>query len=372
MGTFVRAARAGIAIVALLTVAACSSSGSDTSAGGGAVGTATAASDLGGMDALIAAAEKEGKLAVAALPPGRATYDGLITAFRARYDIEVDVQNPDGPGAEDAKAVKDLLGSGRVPDVLDIGMAQALANAELFAPYKVITWADIPDAQKEPTGLWFQGYGGYMAIGYDPAKVPAPASVADLLKPAYKGTVALTGDPTRTTAALNGVMMASLATGGTPDDISKGVDFFRQLKGSGNVSPVPATSATVKSGATPVVLDWDYLSAARVADVPAWKVFVPPNAMLGGYHVQAVTKAAPHPAAARLWEEFLYSDEGQNLWLKGGARPVRMARMTEAGTIDATAAAALPKAQGTPHFLTGEQATKAKAYLAGNWAKAIG
>ena len=80
---------------------------------------------------------------------------------------------------------------------------------------------------------------------------------------------------------------------------------------------------------------------------------------------------APHPAAARLWQEYLYSDAGQNLWLKGGARPVRMDAMTKAGTVDKAAADALPKVSGTPVFMSEEQATKAKTYLATNWSKAI-
>jgi putative spermidine/putrescine transport system substrate-binding protein len=128
----------------------------------------------------------------------------------------------------------------------------------------------------------------------------------------------------------------------------------------------------VKSGETPVVFDWDYLSAAHVTDVPTWKVFVPSDAVLGGYYAQAINKDAAHPAAARLWEEYLFSDEGQNLWLKGGARPVRMEAMTSAGTVDKTAAAALPQVSGTPQFLSEEQNTKAKDVLASTWAKAIG
>ena len=127
----------------------------------------------------------------------------------------------------------------------------------------------------------------------------------------------------------------------------------------------------MKNGTTPVVFDWDYLSTSHGKDVPTWKIFVPSNAVLGGYYAQAVNKAAPHPAAARLWEEYLYSTEGQNLWLKGGARPVEMDAMTKAGTIDTAAAAALPQVQGTPQFMTDAQATAAGAYLSANWAKAI-
>jgi len=264
-----------------------------------------------------------------------------------------------------------LKGTDRAPDVLDVGMAVALANTSLFAPYQVSTWADIPAAQKDAGGLWTQDYGGYMSIGYDSAKVPVITSVNDLLKPQFKGKVALNGAPDQANAALNGVMMVNIAVGGTADDISKGVDFFHQLKQAGNFVPIQATTATVKNGTTPVVLDWDYLSAVHGTDVPTWKVFVPSDAVLGGYYAQAISKGAPHPAAARLWEEYLYSNDGQNLWLKGGARPVRMLAMTNAGSIDKAAAAALPQVTGAPLFLTEAQATAAKNYLATHWAKAI-
>ncbi len=361
--------RLGILAGALVLLTACgqSTSGSTTSAA-----NAKSAADVGGMDALVAAAKKEGKLNVIALPPDWANYGAIISGFTAKYGIPIDSANPNGSSQDEVNAVQQLAGTTRAPDVLDIGMAVALANTNLFAPYKVQTWNEILDSQKEPTGLWFQDYGGFMSIGYDSAKVPAITSLQDLLGSGFKGKVALNGDPTKANAALNGVMMASIANGGSPDDISKGVAFFHQLKQAGNFVPVQATTATVKNGTTAVVFDWDYLSAAHGADVPTWKVFVPNNAILGGYYAQAVNKQAPHPAAARLWMEYLYSNQGQNLWLTGLARPVRMAAMQKAGTIDAAAAAKLPPVSGTPVFLSADQATKAKDFLASNWAQAIG
>lgn len=371
-----RVTRAAIAIGAMIVVAACSApsnnSSSSSSSGGVNAATATSAADFGGMDALVAAAKKEGTLNVIALPPDWANYGAIIEGFKAKYGINVNSANPNGSSQDEINAVNQQKGTERAPDVLDVGMAVALANTKLLAPYQVATWADIPDAQKESTGLWFQDYGGYMSIGYDSAKLPAITAVSDLLKPAFKNKVALNGDPTQANAALNGVMMAGLANGGSLDDISKGVGFFTQMKRAGNFVPVQATTATVKNGTTPVVFDWDYLNATHGTDVPTWKVFVPDNAVLGGYYAQAINADAPHPAAARLWEEYLYSDEGQNLWLKGGARPVRMDAMTKASTIDAAAAAALPAVTGTPVFMSQDQATAAKTYLANNWAKAIG
>jgi putative spermidine/putrescine transport system substrate-binding protein len=251
-------------------------------------------------------------------------------------------------------------------------MKVALANTQLFASYKVATWGDILDGQKEATGLWVQDYGGFMGIGYDPSKVPAINSLQDLLGSQFKGKVALAGDPTQSNQALNGVIMASVGNGGSLDDVSKGVDFFHQLKVANNFVPVIGTAATVKAGQTPVLFEWDYLSTSHGKDVSGWKIFVPANATIGGYYAQAINKEAPHPAAARLWEEYLYSDEGQNLWLKGGARPVRQAAMEKSGKVDAAAAAALPKITGTPLFPTQDQSTKAGTYLSANWSKAIG
>jgi putative spermidine/putrescine transport system substrate-binding protein len=245
----------------------------------------------------------------------------------------------------------------------------------MFAPYKVATFNDVPTSLKDSKGQGVSDYGGYMSIGFDAGKVPPPKTVADLLKPAYKGKVALNGDPTKAGAGFNGVVMTALGQGGTPNDISKGVAFFSALKKAGNFLPVDPTPTTVKSGQTPVVIDWDYLNVAqgkKLTGTMTWKTVVPSGAVVGGYYVQAISKDAPHPAAARLWEEYLYSDEGQNLWLKGAARPVREKAMVAAGTIDKAAYAALPKVVGTPVFLTKEQTNKASAYLTANWAKAIG
>jgi putative spermidine/putrescine transport system substrate-binding protein len=333
--------------------------------------TATSAKALGGIDALIAAAKSEGTLNVIALQSDWANYGALIDGFEKKYGITIVSSQPEGSSQDEIDAVTLLRGSDRAPDVLDLGMAAALANTSLFAPYQVATWADIPAAGKEPTGLWVQDYSGFMSIGYDSAKVPEPSSVADLLRPEYKDTVALNGDPNQANAALNGVMMASVATGGSLDDISKGIDFFRQLKQQGNFLPVQASPVTIRSGATPVVFDWDYLLLPLVKDVPTWRVFLPTNAILGGYYAQAINSGAPHPAAARLWQEYLFSDEGQNLWLKGGARPVRLAAMTKAGTVDTAALEALPNLAGDPVFLSDDQAARAKKTLATAWAKAI-
>jgi putative spermidine/putrescine transport system substrate-binding protein len=368
-------AAAGLTALALVACSPPSDSGSDdtASSGGTSAKTATSAEELGGMDALVAAAKKEGALNVIALPPDWANYGEVIKAFQAKYpEIKVTSDQPDASSADEIATAKRLKGQAGAPDVFDLGAAVALANTDMYAPYKVATWADVPDDFKDADGKWINDYGGYMSIGYDSAKVPAPTSVKDLLKADYKGKVALNGNPTEAGAAFAGVQMVAISEGGSAGDLTKGVDFFKQLKAAGNFLPVDPTAATVESGQTPLVIDWDYLNAAYSAKLPTWKVFVPKEAVVAGYYYQAISADAPHPAAARLWQEFLYSDDGQNLWLKGGARPVRFDAMKTAGTLDETAAAALPAVEGTPVVPTQADSDSGKKYLADNWANAVG
>jgi putative spermidine/putrescine transport system substrate-binding protein len=332
---------------------------------------ATSAADFGGMDGLIEAAKAEKELNVIALPPDWANYKEIIDTFSSKYGIKVNSAQPDANSQDEINAANQQKGKSTAPDVFDLGQAIALANTKLFAPYKVEKFDDIPAEFKDPDGTWVNDYGGYTSIGYDSAKVPEVTAVADLLKPEFKGKVALNGDPTTASAAANGVLMTALANGGSVDDIAPGLNFFVKLKEAGNFVPVDPTPATIESGQTPVVIDWDYLNAAETKKIPTWKVFVPSDALVGGYYFQAINSGGPHPAAARLWQEFLYSDEGQNLFLKGLARPVLADAMEKAGTVDKTLLEALPKVEGTPVIPTDEQSKKMADYLGANWSKVI-
>jgi len=365
---------AGLAALSLLA-AGCSAKSSPSS-GGFDWSTATTASAGGGMSALVAAAKSEGTLNVIALPADWANYGNIIKDFTAKYGIKVNSIAPTDSSAQEVTQIQQKKGTSLAADVLDVGGSVATASTALFAPYEVATWSSIPAGLKSPTGLYTGDYGGYMSIGYDSAKFGTITSLSQLLGPKFKNAVALNGDPTQANAALNGVMMASMANGGSAGSIAAGVNWFHQLKAAGNFNTTQATAATIKAGTTPVVFNWDYLNTASVVGQPAstWKVFIPANATLGGFYDQAVNKDAPHPAAARLWEEFLFSQAsvgGQNLWLVGGARPAEQAAMTSNSSINTSAAAALPPVTGTPIFLTEAQATAAATYLAANWAKAI-
>lgn len=371
---------AGIFLVAgavVLGTGACTKKSEAQDAPGSAA-TATSAAEFGGMDALIAAAKKEGALNLMALPRDWAGYGELMDNFAAKYGITVTVDNPEASSSDEVNAIKALKGQDRAPDAVDVGTAFAISGAAegLYAPYKVATWDDIPESQKNADGTWFADYGGYISIGCDAARVTVcPASFGDLAKPEYKGKVALTGDPLKSNSALMAVWSAALASGGSLDNIAPGVDYFGKLKAEGNYVPVKATAATIQSGETPIVVDWDYLNAAKTTDLATagvnWSVAVSGDATIGSYYAQAISATAPHPAAARLWQEHLYSDEGQNGYLKGYARPARLPAMQSAGTVDPALADNLPKLNVHAEFPSDAQATKAKEALTQTWASTV-
>ena len=305
---------------------------------------------------------------------GRANYGAIIERFQQKYGITVNSANPEGTSQDEINAVQQLGTQDRAPDVLDLGQSFANGNVALFAPYKVATWDSIPDANKDPNGAWVNDYGGFVSIGCNASLVPTcPKTLADLAKPEYIAKVALNGDPTQSASAFAGVWAGSLANGGSLQDVAPGVTWWGGLARSGNLLKIDPTPATIQSGQTPIVLDWDYLNVTETEKNKAafdWQVAVPPDGLFAQYYAQAINKNAPHPAAARLWQEFLYSDEGQNLWLAGKARPVRLAAMTQAGTADQALVSVLPPVQGEPQFPTQAEADAAQQVVGQTWANA--
>ncbi len=375
-------------IGSLLLTVGCSSSSSSSATGststntsGGTTtswATATSASAGGGMTALIAAAEKEGQLNVITLPADWANYGTIMKDFTAKYGIKITDANPEGSSGQEITAVEQLKGQSRAPNVVDVGPSFAVegANDHLWAPYQVATWSNIPANAKDPNGDWYADYGGYVAIGYDPAKVKvAPTSFASLTNPAYKNEIGLNNSPTTAGAAFAAVYAAALANGGSFSNIEPGVKYFAHLKSIGNFVPTAIGGpTTVQNGTTPILIWWDYLLESEVKPVvPGFKIVIPSDATYASYYDQAISATAPDPAAARLWEEYLYSTTGQNLWLQGYTRPIELSTLVANGTVNKAAEAALPPApSGSLTFPTSAQAAAAENVVTQDWPTQVG
>nr|WP_234337436.1 extracellular solute-binding protein [Kitasatospora phosalacinea] len=326
------------------------------------------------MDELVRQAQAEGRLNTTTLLPHWANYGGLIDGFSKKYGIEVVNDNPEGSSQQEIDDVKRYRGQDRAPDVLDLGdpFAQSAADQGLLAPYRTERYDRIPGFQKDHKARWYNSYGGFVAIGCDAKRVQhCPQSFAELLDPQYKGMVALTGEPTSAGSVFAAVYAVALANGGSFADIQPGIDFFAHLNRIGNFNHANSSVSAIAAGETPISVEWDFLNLQHVDGLRAagvdWKVAIPFDGSFAQYYAQAVSKDAPHPAAARLWEEYLNSVEGQNLRLVDYARPVLMDVMAREGTLDRALADRLPTVEGTTSFPTQQQLITALAVVKANW-----
>ncbi len=334
---------------------------------------------------LIEAAKKEGMLTTIALPHDWCGYGEVIAAFKKKYpEITVNELNPDAGSADEVEAIKankDNKGP-QAPDVVDVGLAfgPQMKAEGLLQPYKVSTWDEIPDNIKDAEGYWYGDYYGVMSFLVNKDLVAnTPKDWADLLKPEYAGQVALAGDPRASNQAILGVLAAGMATGAAAgkDAGEAGLKYFAELNKAGNFVPVIGKSGTLAQGATPIVIMWDYnaLSARdTLAGNPPVEVVVPDKGVLAGVYVQGISAYAPHPNAAKLWMEHLYSDEGQLGWLKGYCHPARFNAMVKAGKIPQDLLDALPPAESyeKAYFPTLEEVDANKAAVTAGWDSVVG
>jgi putative spermidine/putrescine transport system substrate-binding protein len=334
--------------------------------------TATSAASGGGMTALIAAAKAEGKLNVITLPSNWANYGTIMKQFTAMYGIKINDAIPDGSSAQEIEAIEKDKGRSDAPDVVDIGQAfTASTYQKLYAPYEVATWSSIPATNKAANGDYVNDYGGYVSFGcYNKLVKHCPTSWSQLTSSQYAKDITLNGIPGQAGAATGAVWAAAVNNGGSLNNITPGLNFFSKLAKLGNFNNNDCdSSAEIEAGACPIVVNWDFLNIAGSWGLPAsqWTVNVPTGTPFAEYYNQAISATAPDPAAARLWEEFLYSNQGQNNFLLGHARPIRMAAMQTAGTLNKAAAAALPPIHQVAKFPTVAQDTQAGDTIAKVW-----
>ncbi len=345
---------------------------------------ATAAGAYAQSDELVAAAKAEGMLTTIALPHSWCGYGDVIAGFKAKYPgITVNELNPDAGSADEIEAIKANIGNtgDQAPDVIDVGLSYGpSAKAEgLLLPYKVATWDSIPDSAKDADGYWYGDYYGVLSFVVNKDLVAnTPADWSDLLKPDYANSVALAGDPRASNQAISGVHAAGMSTGAAPGATAgeAGLKFFAELN-KGNFVPVIGKAASLAQGSTPIIIAWDYNGLSWKGELdgnPPVEVVVPATGVLAGVYIQAISAYAPHPNAAKLWMEYLYSDEGQLGWLKGFCHPIRFNDLAANGKIPQELLDALPPAEGYAKavFPTLDEQAAAKAPITAQWDTVVG
>ncbi|HEX5590030.1 MAG TPA: ABC transporter substrate-binding protein [Candidatus Limnocylindrales bacterium] len=330
---------------------------------------------------LLDAAKADGGLTTIALPHDWCNYGETISTYESKFGIDINELDPNagsGDEIEAIKANKDNPGP-QAPDVIDVGLSFGPSAKEegLLAAYKVATWDTIPDSAKDAEGYWWGDYYGVLSFEVNTAIVDnVPADWADLLKPEYQSQIALAGDPRTSNQAIQTVFAASLANGGSLDDAQPGLDFFAELNEAGNLLPGIATAATIASGDTPITIRWTYNALSNrdttaASGGPEIAVVVPASGRFAGVYVQGISAYAPHPNAAKLWQEFLYSDEGQNIWLKGYCHPIRYENLVENNAVPQEQLDKLPDVAGAV-FPSLDQLNAASELITTQWDSVVG
>jgi putative spermidine/putrescine transport system substrate-binding protein len=335
---------------------------------------------------LVAACKKEGMLTIIATPPNWANYGETFFDFQATTGVAINSLDPNAGSADELAAIVANKGNKgpQAPDVVDVGYAYGATGVAAgdYQPYKGTYWSKLPATTLgiptyDPNGMWVMGYYGIMVIETNTAVVKdPPKNWSDLLKPEYKGQVALAGDPQSSNQAIMSVYAAALANGGSLDNAQPGLDFFKQLNAAGNFVPVIAKVGTISQGATPIELAWNYNALGDQQSLngnPPIEIDYP-SPSIGGAYVQAISAYAPHPNCAKVWLEVEQSDQGQLAWIKGGASVVHEADMISRGAVPADVMKTLPdpKVLAAAVAPTVAQLTTAKTLITGGWLTTVG
>jgi putative spermidine/putrescine transport system substrate-binding protein len=214
-----------------------------------------------------------------------------------------------------------------VLDVADIGydFLGTLLDKGYAMTYKSPDWGTIPDNFKDPEGRWASAYWGAIAFLVNKDLVENnPQTWDDLLKPEYHDMIC-SRDPRVSTYATASVLSAAYAHGGGESNVQPGLDFFKQLRESGNWREgVVLNVAAVQKGECPISLVYDFDGfAKRDATGLPLEVIIPSDATVGMIFAQYINSRAPHPNAAKLAINYFYSDEGQIAFATGYAHPTR-------------------------------------------------
>lgn len=321
-----RSSLAAIGLTAVL-VAACGSTTPAASSGGGSTAPSAAADPSAVIADLEAKAKAEGALNSYGMPPDWTNFGAIWDKILPKYNLTH--TDTDMSSAEEIQKF-DAEKNNPVADQGDIGIqfGPVAVESGTVQPYKPTRWDLIPDYAKDPDGNWMCWYTGTISFAVNTALVKnVPTSWADLKKPEYKGMVAIS-DPRNAAQGAMTVLAANFANGGDEKNIDPGLKYFTDLNTAGNLTSVAPSKANVEKGEAKIAILWDYNAlpmrddlASKSPAVPI-TVVIPSDGTTQAPYCHIINKYAAHPNAAKLFREYILTDEAQILQAQKYARPL--------------------------------------------------
>ncbi len=289
---------------------------------------------------LIAAAKQEGAVSSVGMPDSWANWKDSWAQITEHYGLEH--FDRDMSSAQEL-AVFENEGTNGTADIGDVGVefGPIAVSRDLVQPYKPTTWEQIPAWAKDADGMWAMPYTGTMAFVISSDIETPPSSWADLLEGDYAISLNAVGSGAQDNAA---VLAAAIAFGGDETDLMPGVEFFAKLAEQGRIRANAANPATMEQGEIEVAPLWDFnaLNYAATVGGDRYTVIIPSDGSVTSGYASVINKNAPHPNAAKLAREYIFSDQGQINLANGYARPIRIDHIE---LPEETAARVLPSEQ---------------------------
>lgn len=275
------------------------------------------------LDELAAKAKQEGRVDSVGMPDTWANWKETWADLNSQYGLAH--QDTDMSSAQEiAKFAAEKENA--TADIGDVGAPFGPIAVEkgVVQPYKTSYWDQIPAWAKDTDGNWIIAYTGTIAFIADRQKVQnVPKSWAELKDSPYKITI---GDVSGANQAVNGVLAANYALGGSEADLTPALGYFAELAKQKRLSVADPSIANLEKGEIEVAVVWDFngLNYRDQIDRSRFDVIIPSDGSVTSGYATIINKYARHPHAAMLAREFILSDKGQLNLARGYARPIRI------------------------------------------------
>lgn len=273
------------------------------------------------LDEIIEGAKAEGHVESVGMPDSWANWGLSWEGLEAEYGITH--ADTDMSSAEELQMFA-TEGENGTKDIGDVGFAfgsQAIEQ-DLVQGYKTSYWDSVPDWAKAEDGKWMVAYTGCTTFLTNTELVSdVPTSWADVKAGDY--TVAL-GDINGGTAQA-AVIASAYAFGGSLDNLDPAFEFWTELAEAGRINTLDILQANFESGEVSMGVIWSYTAIPYKEQISqyAMEATIPSDGSIMSGYASVINKYAPHPYAAALAREYIFSDAGQANLAKAGAIPTR-------------------------------------------------
>ena len=268
-------------------------------------------------------AKKEGKLESVGMPGSWANWQGTWDDIEKIYGIQ---HNDTDMSSGEEIAMFEAEKNAPTKDIGDVGhkFGDEAKSKGVTQSYKTSYWDSVPDWAKDPEGHWMVAYTGVTTFltNTDIVKETPPTSWADVKAGTYKLTI---GDVVTGATGQANVLASAYAFGGGIDNIQPGLDFWKEMAKAGRIDQGDILLQRVQAGEVEVGVTWSYNALGYRDQTPNYKFhyYVPQDGAIMSGYASIINKYAPHPHAAALAREYIFSDAGQINLAKGYAIPTR-------------------------------------------------